>query len=63
MQKDNKNVRRTLMKQRVFRMYLGNNDGTVELNKLLEDGWFVKEWHVSPCNDDGGYAIYLLEKK
>jgi hypothetical protein len=42
-------------------MYLGNNDGANELNKLLEEGWFVKEWHVISDND-GSYAVYLLVK-
>ena len=50
------------MKQRVFRIYLGNNDGVTELNKLIEDGWLVKEWHVTSDND-GSYAVYLLEKE
>jgi hypothetical protein len=42
-------------------MYLGNNDGTIELNKLLEEGWTVKEWHAVSDNE-GCYAVYLLEK-
>ena len=49
------------MKQRVFRMELCNNDGADEINSLLDDGWTVKEWHVASDND-GSYAVYLLEK-
>jgi len=49
--------------QKVFRMYLGNDDGTVQLNKLLEEGWVVKEWHALSDGEGGSYAVYLLEMK
>ena len=44
-------------------MYLGNDDGTVKLNKLLEEGWVVKEWHALSDGEGGAYAVYLLEIK
>ena len=49
--------------QKVFRMYLGNDDGTVKLNNLLEEGWVVKEWHALSDGEGGSYAVYLLEMK
>jgi len=48
---------------KVFRMYLGNDDGTIKLNKLLEEGWIVKEWHALSDGEGGSYAVYLLEMK
>jgi len=54
-------VRKTNKEQKVFRMYLGNDDGAAKLNKHLEDGWLVKEWHALP-DESGGYAVYLLER-
>jgi len=54
-------VKKINKEQKVFRMYVGNDDGAVKLNKLLEDGWLVKEWHAMP-DESGGYAIYMLER-
>jgi len=49
------------MKQQILRAYLGNNDGIKEINKFLDDGWLVKEWHVT-SDKENSYAVVLLEK-
>ena len=49
------------MQHHILRAALCNNDGIIEINKLLDDGWLVKEWHVT-SNDESSYAVVLLEK-
>jgi len=49
------------MKHQILRAALCNNDGMKEINKFLDDGWLVKEWHVT-SNDESSYAVVLLEK-
>ncbi|MCL2495767.1 MAG: hypothetical protein FWE98_08990 [Oscillospiraceae bacterium] len=50
-----------IMQHHILRAALCNNDGIIEINKLLDDGWLVKEWHVT-SNDESSYAVVLLEK-
>jgi len=49
------------MKHQVLRADLCNNDGVKEINKFLNAGWVVKEWHVT-SDKENSYAVVLLEK-
>jgi len=50
------------IKHHVFRMYLGNADGPSAMNKLLDDGWMVKEMQAL-AEDEACYAVFVLEKR
>ena len=50
------------MKQRIFTIYLGNKDGEKEINKYLDEGWFVKELQTT-SEENGSYAVVLIEKQ
>ena len=50
------------MKHQILRAALCNNDGINKINEFLDDGWLVKEWHVT-SNDESSYAVVLLEKE
>ena len=49
------------MKHQMLRAAICNNDGVKEINKFLDDGWLVKEWHVT-SDQESSYAVVLLEK-
>jgi hypothetical protein len=49
------------MKHYVLRAELCNDDGVMEINRFLDDGWLVKEMYIT--SDKGSsYAVVLLEK-
>ena len=50
------------MKHHILRAELCNNDGINEINKYLDDGWLVKEWHIT-SDKENSYAVVLLEKE
>ena len=51
------------MKHRILKMPLSFEDAENEVNKFLDDGWLVKEIQTVSANNDGCYAVVLLEKK
>ena len=50
------------MKQRIFTIFLGNEDDEKEINMYLNEGWLVKELQTVSEND-ASYAVVLIEKK
>ena len=52
----------TTPEQQVFRMYIGDASGENRLNKLLEDGWNIKDMHSISENGDC-CSVFWLEKK
>jgi len=51
------------MEHRIFRMYLGNRDDEQRINEFLTKGWIVKELQSVSANDDGCYAVVVIEKQ
>ena len=53
----------TTGEQQIFKMCLGDSGGPNTLNKILAEGWVVVDMHQAVTQDEGSYAIFVLEKK